>query len=383
MLKLFSVKNYRNFKDGVIVNFGDCGEYQYNTDCITNGLIGKMLIYGRNATGKSNLARALMDVFFTLVVSLSFHSNDQTYLNADSEQEYAEFCYVMKFDKDEVIYKYKKNSRNLLIAEQLSVNDNNAFNVDYAEGNIEVNLDLIPADSIVMQRYKRDVLETMREDEDQERELPFFRWVISNVALSDDSPIQLAFSFIRRMSVMGPRNLPSGNAKMMASFYEYLSKGNNLEKYERFLNTMGVSCKLAVERMPEGQYQLYFKHDRLIPFNDTASSGTIMLNDFYRRYIAREGKPSFMFLDEFDAHCHYEMAYRLVEYLKNEYHDTQIILTTHNTNLMMNRLMRPDCLFILSRSGILTSLNRATNRELREGHNLEKMYISGEFHNYE
>jgi len=50
---------------------------------------------------------------------------------------------------------------------------------------------------------------------------------------------------------------------------------------------------------------------------------------------------------------------------------------------MSNRLFRPDCLFILSRNGKLTSLNNATKRELREGHNLEKMYISGEFDAYE
>ena len=55
-------------------------------------------------------------------------------------------------------------------------------------------------------------------------------------------------------------------------------------------------------------------------------------------------------------------------------------MTSHNTNLMD---MRPDCLFILSRRGRLTALCDATERELREGHNLEKMYIGGEFDAYE
>lgn len=56
----------------------------------------------------------------------------------------------------------------------------------------------------------------------------------------------------------------------------------------------------------------------------------------------------------------------------------QKILTSHNTNLLTNRIMRPDCYFILTKDK-LTSLANATKRELREGHNLEKLYMSGEF----
>ena len=77
------------------------------------------------------------------------------------------------------------------------------------------------------------------------------------------------------------------------------------------------------------------------------------------------------------------MAEKLFNFLKNNYPDTQVVFTTHNTNLMTNRISRPDCLFILSTDGRLTSLNNATERELREGHNLANLYISGEFEDYE
>ena len=46
---------------------------------------------------------------------------------------------------------------------------------------------------------------------------------------------------------------------------------------------------------------------------------------------------------------------------------------------MSNKIMRPDTLFILSTSGKLTPLCKATDRELREGHNLGKLYMNGEF----
>ena len=77
------------------------------------------------------------------------------------------------------------------------------------------------------------------------------------------------------------------------------------------------------------------------------------------------------------------MSENMIAFFKAKYPDSQIIMTTHNTNLMTNRIMRPDCLLILSTFGTLTPLCDATGRELREGHNLEKLYISGEFKDYE
>jgi AAA15 family ATPase/GTPase len=84
-----------------------------------------------------------------------------------------------------------------------------------------------------------------------------------------------------------------------------------------------------------------------------------------------------MFIDEFDAFYHFELAETLVMMLRNT-SIPQVILTSHNTNLLTNRLMRPDCYFILSGEK-LTSFINATKRELREGHNLENLFKAGEF----
>ena len=84
-----------------------------------------------------------------------------------------------------------------------------------------------------------------------------------------------------------------------------------------------------------------------------------------------------MFLDEFDAYYHYELSETIVQIAEQMKH-TQVIFTSHNTSLLSNRIMRPDCYFILTLNK-LTSIIDATDRELREGHNLEKLYMSGEF----
>ena len=45
MLKKFTLKNYKNFKDEVTIDFENIAGYQFNTDCLSEGIIGKMLIY--------------------------------------------------------------------------------------------------------------------------------------------------------------------------------------------------------------------------------------------------------------------------------------------------------------------------------------------------
>ena len=86
---------------------------------------------------------------------------------------------------------------------------------------------------------------------------------------------------------------------------------------------------------------------------------------------------SFIWIDEFDAYYHYELSENIVKLMENNL-TCQNVITSHNTNLLSNRIMRPDCYFILS-NGKLTSIVNATKRELREGHNLEKLYVNGEF----
>ena len=146
---------------------------------------------------------------------------------------------------------------------------------------------------------------------------------------------------------------------------------------------MGIKCELTMKKLPDRQQELYFYHKRLVPFFENASSGTLTLVELYKRLIKSFEDASLIYLDEFDAFYHYEIAEKVILFFKEKYPNCQVIITSHNTNLMTNRIMRPDCLFILSGEGKLTALCNATKRELREGHNLEKMYISGEFDEYE
>lgn len=381
MLKKFTVINYKNFKEEISVDFSHIAGYQFSSDCIYDGLISKMLIYGRNATGKTNLGKALMDI---RSIVFKTPQNDGVLLNADSKKTAAVFIYEFIFDGQKLLYQYERLSSLELEREKLVIDNQIIFDCDFVQKNFNFdNLKFIGAETANIERYKQSLEEGEMEDIIELR-LPFLRWLISNVALRKDSILLNLSSYVKRMSVISTSDIiRSQSNKVYDIFFESLEKSSRLKDLEDFLNSMGIKCRLALKKLPDGQRELYFSHEKLIPFFETASSGTLALFDLYRRLIPLVQTPSFIYLDEFDAFYHYEMAENVIKFFKRKYPKCQIIMTSHNTNLMTNRLMRPDCLFILSGLGTLTALCDATGRELREGHNLEKMYISGEFELYE
>lgn len=83
------------------------------------------------------------------------------------------------------------------------------------------------------------------------------------------------------------------------------------------------------------------------------------------------GDPSFVFIDEFDAFYHFRMSFNVCKELFSM--PCQLFMSSHNTYLMTNELLRPDCNFIINGNKI-KSLSECTDKELRFGHNIEKLY---------
>lgn len=355
MLKKFTVSNFKNFKDEISLDFSKIGEYSFNMDSLS-----MRLIYGRNATGKTNFGRALLDIKILL-----YGMQSSGLINEDGA---AKFKYEFKFGNDEVVYKYSRFSNTELCDEELYINGEAIIKCDFKNSKFDFQgLSIISAETVNTNRYVN------KDEMDNEYVLPFLRWLINNTAFSDDSVLIQLFEYVRKMGM-----ITVGNDLLYSNrnFFENLKNPAYLHNFEDFLNLMGIECKLVLQELPDGQVELYFSQNKLVPFYSTASSGTLALTSLYQKIVSNL---SLIYLDDFAAFYHYEMAEKLICYFKDKYPECQFIMTSHNTNLMTNKIMRPDCLLILSSKGTLTALCDATERELREGHNLEKMYISGEF----
>ena len=368
MLKLFEVEGFRNFREPIILDFSEVRDYKFNSDCLSNGLISKAVIYGKNAIGKSNFGVALFDI--TSLVwrgGLRRYGDDDisdvSYLNTGNQKGYAAFRYVFQFDGRQVEYSYRKNAEQALIYEKVMMDDELLFEVNRTgEGITEIerlrklsptlNMEFAGVDSV-------------------------FHYVVTNTPLRPDHPLQRVLDFVGHMQI-NRRHERSINTILRGWMPRILTDEDVLREFEVFLHDAGVQDGLITISDAAGRESLYFDTKPPLSFGQVASSGTKMLLDlFIHCKMAETGRVSLLFLDEFDAFYHFELAESIVRALKR-LKDTQVIFTSHNTNLLSNRIMRPDCFFIMTENK-LTSFANATERELREGHNLSKLFMSGEF----
>ena len=382
MLKAFTLRNYKNFKDKITIDFENIRDYPFQTNCISNGIIRKMLICGRNATGKTNLGKALLDIKDVLCGTFEC-PYDPFLLNADSDEKTASFEYRFQFGDTELCYEYLKEYRGLAY-EKLEINEISIFECDFEKENYDFDhLNDIHAETANTEYY----LEYVKSCDDiPGSRFPFLKWLFDHMAFEEHSILLKLADYVDGMIRITVDNrefsLLSKEAEEQ-KFYQLLDKDHNLQVFEKFLNAMGIKCQLKLKRLLNRQRNLYFVYDRIIPFIENASSGILMLAELYYRILSNDENISFLYLDGVTDFFHYETVEKMLFFFSLMYEKSQIILTSHNTHLLSNKFMRPDCLFILSEKGSLTSFCNATQRELKEEHNLEKMYISGEFEEYE
>lgn len=363
MLKLFEVSGFKSFKNTVTLDFSDVRDYKFNTECISNDIVGKMIIYGKNSIGKSNFGLAVFDIISHLSTKYVGPHLYDYYLNVDSNDDFAEFHYVFDFDGNIVDYRYRKDEKRNLIYEKVVIGEVLLFEYDYLskEGNVEgikllaptLNMSFVDVDGIL-------------------------KYVINNTILGDEHPLVRLVTYVSNMLWFRTldENRYIGYKVKSDDYYDFVFEDGVMSELEVFLHKAGIEENLIAKTDNDGRKRLYLDTETPLPFFLVASSGTKALYTFFYWYKTAKDV-SMMFIDEFDAFYHHELAESIVSMLE-KMPNTQVILTSHNTNLLTNRIMRPDCYYILTKDK-LTSLANATDRELREGHNLEKLYKSGEF----
>lgn len=366
MITKFSVKNFKNFKEKITWDLSQPCSYEFNSEAIENDCVAKGIIYGPNGSGKTNLGLAVFDIVLHLTDKNKLRSYTP-YVNMDSKIDNATFEYTFIFDGIEVMYKYSKIYEDELFYEVLHIDGKEVLSYDFIENTGYTTLQ--GAETLNMLSYENPISRV--------------KFIKSNAILEDNKINNTFYQFVNFVDKMlmfysldtrGYQGFKLGRK----SITEGIIESGSVKDFENFLHEQDIHYELVVKEI-DGEKRLFCKFENgEASFWGVASTGTRSLAIFYYWYIEMKSA-SFIYIDEFDAFYHFELAEHIIRKLK-EIKGCQIFLSTHNTDLMTNDLLRPDCYFLINDNKIKT-VSSSTEKELRKAHNLQKMYKAGAFNN--
>ena len=368
MLKEFKVEGFKNFEKELVFDLSKTRNYNFSENAIKDGIVKTGLVYGINGSGKSNLGLAIFDIILHLTDKEKTINLYDYYLNLTNSNTMAKFYYKFKFGNDILEYEYQKDKPQNLVSEVVKINNKLISEYDYLTNKFELNL---------------EGTESLNKNLNGNN-ISFIKYINNNINPKPSTKqfkikeiISTFLKFVDNMLLFSSLdgNFYQGFKKGGGSISEEIINRGKLKDFENFLRVTGIDYTL-IEKEVGKEKRIYCKfRSGEVDFFEIASKGTCSLTLFYSRLIGLD-EVSFVFLDEFDAFYHVNLAKRVVEELLKL--NVQAILTTHDTTIMTNDLLRPDCYFVLS-EGKIKSLPDLTEKELRQAHNLEKMYRAGAF----
>lgn len=368
MLIKFKVSNFKCFEEDFVLDFSSSNGYTFNTECIKNSNVNCAVIYGYNGAGKSNLGLAIFDLIEHLTDKKRNEKLYNNYINAYSQTNIARFSYEFLINGIIVKYEYEKSDYKTIVSEHLWIDSNKVVAFDRRNGNnqFEVNLKGVNTLNNIINDNQLSVLKYIR-----------------NNSVLDNNPVNEAFlglfNFAEHMLFfrsLEDRTFLGGNYESKRITDEIIEK-DKVQDFEKFLNDANIKCKLCVVDVLDKKELAFDFGKKRILFTEIISTGTSSLMLFYFWYLQiLNSEVSMVFIDEFDAFYHHDLSRLIINKLKES--GIQFIVTTHNTSIMSNDLMRPDCYFLMNKKRILP-LSKCTDRELREAHNIEKIYKANGF----
>ena len=366
MLTKFAVKNYRGFKNRIEWDLSHPSNYTFNNDAIRNGIVKNGIIYGPNGAGKSNFGLAIFDIANHLSHKWKKPDYYLNYACASSHEEPVEFDYTFAFEGHTVSYSYSKIASELkgdIISEKLIIDDKEVLVKDKNKLMVSEEFGLT---AVAIQNLK-----------DSANNISIVNYLLSSVPLPKGHALLQLRDFVENMLFFRSLDYREfiGLKEGGSNVEEYIVKNNLANDFATYLKEVsGQEYEFAPNT--QGDNTLFCLMNGIrIPFQWVASTGTRNLELQYY-WLKEMNDASFVFIDEFDAFYHHELSYKICKRLFEG--TNQVFVTTHDTFLLSNDLLRPDCFFIL-RNNEIKAICDLTDKELRFAHNLEKLYRGGTF----
>lgn len=366
MLAKFAVTNYRGFRKRIEWDLSRPGDYAFNTAAIQDGIVKNGIVYGENGAGKSNLGLAVFDIANHLSHKWKKPDYYLNYACAAAHHRPVDFEYTFALGGHALTYKYSKVSADLkgnIVREELA-----------ADGRT---LLLKDGDTLEIGEEFGLTENAVQSLKDSANNISIVNYLLSSVPLPPGHALLLLRDFVENMLFFRSLDYREfiGLKEGGSNVEEYIVKNNLADDFAAYLKEVsGQEYRFAANA--QGENALVCEMGGVkIPFQWVASTGTKNLELQYY-WLKEMGNASFVFIDEFDAFYHFELSYKISQQLFKG--KSQVFMTTHDTFLLTNELLRPDCYFII-RDNALNAICDMTGKELRLAHNLEKLYRGGTF----
>ncbi len=364
MLTKFKVNRFRGFNKTIEWDLSQPSNYEYNTNTIKNGIIKNGIVFGPNGSGKSNFSMAVFDIINHLTLKYKQANYYHNFINAETPDQLVDFEYTFKFGDTVLEYFYSKIRDGRLVRERLIVDGKLILD--------KQNTDLfIDPNSFTLNEDTKNLLSMNANN----TSVVFF--LISTCPLEANHYLIKLRDFVDGMLwfVNLDERRFMGLESTVYTLDEYIIKQKLVGDFEIFLNEIGGQKFKFLPPEKNDRTLMCCFGKNTVPFFEIASTGTRSLQLLFF-WLQRLNKATFVFVDEFDAFYHFDLSKNVCKRLFNL--DCQVFTSSHNTSLMTNDLLRPDCCFILDNNQIKPFF-KCTNKELRFAHNLEKLYRGGAF----
>ncbi len=411
MLINYEFSNFRSFKDKAVLSMKASSQTTFNDNLIRqNGLriLPSAVIYGANASGKSNIIKSLQFLQSIIMIgNLSssslkefefcpfLHSKDNSpiYFNIDFSNEGQRFNYELKISGEKV----KRDNRHIEY-ESLSIIKNSGNKFILFERN--ENSVLLSTDKMALQQMKinKKFVSSIKDrlNANLDKNILFLTGGFKNIISSETADIVTRF-FLKNLIIL---NDFTAHASISGD------GSNNVHNRYKIWNDLLDSFVKAADFGPQNVFFVYDEdNDKnankieltseyeidgkkiLVPAELMESRGTIKLIYVTMMLQAIFNSGGVLIVDELDTSLHSEIVKGLISIYndsKVNSSGSQLIFTTHNPVYLDNKIFRRDQIFIINKDKFSYRSNICTLADfgsvsVRNDENYMINYLKGKY----
>ena len=361
MLTRVIIKNFKSFKEETVIDLAKTNYTLLPQNVADNSVLKECIFVGGNASGKSTVIQAIK-----LLMDLLFSEKDVNYSLFSclfSEDKSYSLSYEFLIDEHKISYEFEADTRKISIFEKLYVDEE----------------PMMERMGLSAKSYIASRNGTIYDETDISNSSLFLRTLYFNTRFSTNQVLQKWMEYLKKTVYinMFDKKLQTYDSSKF-DIYTYL-KTNGTKTINSFLEE--YNFRQTVEYSSNNN-AFFFKnkvHNVLIPF-EKESSGNKAILYILPVILDSESTNRILLIDNFSGFFHNSLESLLVRYFMKTAKYSQLIFTSHSTNLLSNSILRPDqeyAVEFIPATG--SQVHRFSKQQPRIALNIEKMYLSGIF----